>query len=293
MKQALTFGEFKTMHHFSKQSILNFSKLGYFLFFVFLSSLSLPLMATNDTVIVSEIRTKENKNKKNVYVFKGVHLQGDWKTGKTSKKYYANMFLDFGYNRLDKHNMFTGNGDESAGSFPKLRNDKSTSFAIYLMSGRKIAGDLSIMSGIGFDWVNYRFSGNYTIREVNDQFAVLPVEDVFGDFHSLKKTKFMATYLNVPLLLRLNFHKFFIAAGVTGGLNVGSHTTVVYTNIHQHKNKSKNYDVNVATFRYGYTVRAGLRCGISMFTHYFVSPLFPKDEGPLIYPFTIGLSLKL
>jgi hypothetical protein len=206
--------------------------------------------------------------------------------------YYSDFHLDFGYNRLDKSNMFTGTTHESASDFPKLRNSASNSFAMYAIFGRKISNSFSIMSGLGINWVNYKFSKEVTIREINDVATQVSIESVLNSFSYMKKSKLTGSYLEIPLLLRIHFHKFFIAAGVTGGLNIGSHTKVVFVDTHGRKQTYKDYDIHLATFRYGYALRAGFR-HFSLFTNYYVSPLFAKDEGPQVYPFSIGLSLRL
>ncbi|MDR1582961.1 MAG: PorT family protein [Prevotellaceae bacterium] len=233
-----------------------------------------------DTVFYSE------KNDKKSYIIKEVKMS-------KIPKYDSDFFVDLGYNRLDKRNLFTGAMHESAVDFPKLRNSASKSFSMYVMFGRRNNnGLLSIMSGLGIDWVNYKFSQDVTIRKIDDVMTQMPISSVLNNFSFMKKSKLTASYLHVPLLLKINFRSFFVAAGVTGGVNIGSHTKIVFNDTHGKKQTYKDYNVNVATFRYGYTVRAGFRHW-SLYTNYYVSPLFAKDEGPQVYPFATGLSLNL
>jgi hypothetical protein len=209
-----------------------------------------------------------------------------------NNKYYSDLFVDLGYNRLDKRNMFTGAKSENA-DFPKLRNSSSMSFAMYAMFGRRIVGSLSVMSGLGIDWVNYKFSKEVTFREINDGATEIPLDNsAINNFSYMKKSKLTGSHLEIPLMLKLRFNRFFVAAGVTGGLNIGSHTKVVFVDTNGKKQTYKDYDIHLATFRYGYAMRAGFR-SFSLFVNYYVSPLFPKDEGPQVYPFTMGLSLRL
>jgi hypothetical protein len=231
----------------------------------------------SDTIMIYENSKKKHHVKINVL---------------KNKKYYHNLFLDLGYNRLGKSNMFTGTEHESAAGFPRLKNSTSTSFSIYSMFGRRISGPLSIMSGLGIDWVNYRFSKDVTVKETDGVATQVPIEDVFNNFSYMKKSKLAGTYLNVPLLLKIKFRRFFVAAGVTGGLNIGSHTKVVFTDFFGNKNTYKDYDIHPATFRYGYSMRAGFRY-LSLYANYYVSPLFAKNEGPQVYPFVMGISLQL
>jgi hypothetical protein len=242
-------------------------------------SLSAAAGNENDTIFYHEKNGTKTYIKRNS-VFKG-------------SKYYSDLFLDFGYNRLDNRNMFTGAGDVSAAGFPKLRNSASKSFSIYAMFGRKISGAFSVMSGLGFDWVNYRFSKDVTLREIDGYATQVPIASVVSNFSYMRKSKLAGSYINVPVLLKIRFHRrFFVAAGVVGGLNIGSHTTVAFTDKYSNKHSFKNYDIHLATFRYGYTARAGFSF-LSLFANYYVSPLFSKNEGPQVYPFAMGIALKL
>jgi hypothetical protein len=248
---------------------------------LFVSTFSFSAIAGDETDTILYL---EKKDTKHYFIKEGRVFK--------NRNYYSNIFLDLGYNRLDKSNMFTGAQHESAADFPKLQNSTSRSFAIYTIFGRKISSSLSIMSGMGIDWVNYRFSKPVTIKEIDNVARQVSAESVFDNFSYMKKSKLTGSYIEVPLLLKFHFHKFFIAAGVAGGLNIGSHTKVVFVNTNGKKEKYKDYDIHLATFRYGYTVRAGFSHW-SLFTRYYVSPLFAKGEGPIVYPFTMGLSLRL
>ncbi|MDR2287362.1 MAG: PorT family protein [Prevotellaceae bacterium] len=207
------------------------------------------------------------------------------------QKCYVSMFLDFGADMLDKRNMFTGSMHASAGDFPKLRNSGISSFSIYSMVEKRSSGFFSIMSGIGIEWANYRFSHDVTIKDIDGVATQVPVSSIFNTFSYMKKSKLAATYVQIPLLLKLDFRRFFVAAGVTGGINLNSRTKVVFVDTRGRKQTYKSYDVNLAPFKYGYTVRAGYGL-LAIYAHYYVSPLFSKGEGPKVYPFVTGVSLK-
>lgn len=250
---------------------------------VYMSAFSLSAVAggENDTIIY---RDNDNDKQYNITI----------RTVKKFKynKYYSAFVLDFGYNRFDDRNMFTGERHQSAANFPKLRNSKSTSFAMYAMFGRKIFKTLSIASGLGVKWENYRFSKAVTIKEIDDIAMSMPIESVLHNFSYMKKSKLADSYLEVPLLLKLHLNRFSVSAGVTGGLNIGSHTKVVFIDKNSRKQTYNDYNIHLPTFRYGYTARAGFRY-VSIFANYYPCPLFAKDMGPQVYPFTIGVSLSL
>jgi hypothetical protein len=265
-----------------KMIILTKRSIRHSIIALFVCTFSLPAMAggNTDTIIYRE------RNGQKFIVTAGTKLKF------RNKKYYSDFFMDLGYNRLDKRNMFTDATSESAADFPKLRNSASMSFAMYAIFGRQIVGSLSVMSGLGIDWVNYKFSKEVTFREINDIATPIPIESAIDNFSYMKKSKLTGSYLEIPLMLKLRFNRFFVAAGVTGGLNIGSHTKIVFVDTNGKKQKYKDYDIHLATFRYGYAMRAGFH-HFSLFVNYYVSPLFPKDEGPQVYPFTMGLSLRL
>jgi hypothetical protein len=242
---------------------------------------SLSVIAGNesDTVFYSEKNGKKRFIVKDVKIFHG-------------HKYYSDFYVDLGYNRLDKSNLFTGSTHESADGFPRLRNSSSASFSMYAMFGRKYTKFFSIMSGLGIDWVNYRFNQNVTIRDIDGVATQVFIKDVLNTFEFMKKSKLTATYLQVPVLLKFDFRKFFVAAGVTGGVNTGSHTKIVFNDTNGKKQTYKGYDLNLATFRYGYALRAGFH-SLSLYANYYVSPLFAKNEGPQVYPFVVGISLTV
>jgi hypothetical protein len=96
-----------------------------------------------------------------------------------AKKFYTNLFLDYGISKLDKHNLFTGATHESAGDFPKLRRN-SNSFSFYVMFGMRNSGFLSIMSGMGMDWVNYRFSQDVILKDIDGVATQVPQNSFFA-----------------------------------------------------------------------------------------------------------------
>ena len=106
----------------------------------------------------------------------------------------------------------------------------------------------------------------------------------------------MATYLRVPLILEVQFpstiraKRVYISAGVVAGLKLGSHTKVVYKADGGKSKDKNNDDFNISPFRYGVTARVGYG-GFSLFGDYYFSPMFVKDKGPSLNPFTVGLAL--
>ncbi|MDR2423967.1 MAG: outer membrane beta-barrel protein [Prevotellaceae bacterium] len=206
-------------------------------------------------------------------------------------KYYSGLILDWGANRVDRYNMLTGAEDAVNNQFPRLRNSKSTSFSISIVAGRKIAGGLSIYSGFGFDWLNYRFTNDVTLKEIDEVTSIVPLADLYPNFNNTEKSKIVLSYFTIPLMLRFDIHKIHIAAGVTGSLNINGYARIIYSDVRGNTHKIRNYDMQPATLRYGYAVQAGFY-GIGIFANYYMTPIFARHEGPQVYPFSFGVSLS-
>ncbi len=149
-----------------------------------------------------------------------------------------------------------------------------------------------IVTGMGFEFNNYKFEGNNNIYNHNGEIK----DTVFSI--NVTKSKLTTTYLTIPLLLEFQFpdkkrnKRIYISAGVIGGLKLGSHTKVVYRS-NNNKEKDKNRgDFNLSTLRYGFTGRIGYGF-INLYTKFYPTPLFEKDKGPELYPFSIGLRIGI
>lgn len=149
---------------------------------------------------------------------------------------------------------------------------------------------IGIVTGLGFEINNYRFNRNITLNP--DSSYITYTVDTVRDF---QKNKLTATYLILPVIFEFhipvsNKGKYVhIAAGVLGGLKIGSHTKQVYENNNKrHKDKVKE-DFHLSPFRYGVTARVGYK-GLNLFATYHMSTLFEENEGPELYPFTVGIA---
>lgn len=208
------------------------------------------------------------------------------------KKYYSKMLIDWGFNRVDKFNMLSGAEDVGNNQFPRLRNSKSTAFSISAVTGRKIVGGLSIYSGVGFDWLNYRFSNDVTLREIDEVTSIVHLADVYPNFNNTEKSKIVLSYITIPLMLHFKMKAFHIAAGLTGSLNINGYARIIYSDMRGNIHKLRSYDMQPATFRYGYSVRAGFTM-FGVFANYYMTPIFSRHEGPQVYPFSFGIAFNL
>jgi hypothetical protein len=162
-----------------------------------------------------------------------------------------------------------------------------------------IAGDrFGLLTGLGFQWNNYDLDNDKRLgvtESVGDMKS-----QVFGyrdsSMASVSKNKFKATYLTLPILFEYNDKKvarkgFHISAGMLFGYRIGSKNKMKYTTEGGNDKKDKyRDDFNLNPFTYALTTRVGIGW-FNMFATYNLSPLFQKDRGPELYPFTVGLTL--
>lgn len=151
---------------------------------------------------------------------------------------------------------------------------------------------INIVTGLGWDISNYRFTGNY--RLIPDSNYISGVKDSTVTY---KKNKLTTSYLNVPLLLQFDTNPFgkgkrtvHLSAGIVGSLRIGSHTKQVFDiGNTEYKPKTRDsFDLN--TWRYSAMLRFGIG-KIDLYASYAMNGLFKKNQGPELYPFTIGITL--
>jgi hypothetical protein len=147
-----------------------------------------------------------------------------------------------------------------------------------------------VTTGLGFEFCNYFFSHNNTIGKSNGSIISI---DTLG---TLEKSKLTTTYLRVPLILELQLFakrrsdRVYVSAGIIGGVKLGSHTKTV-ANKEEGEKKSKNKDdFYLNPFRWGLTAHIGYK-GVTLYGDYYPTPLFQKNKGPELYPFSAGLAL--
>lgn len=166
-------------------------------------------------------------------------------------------------------------------------------------------------TGLGFEFRNYQFDQNVTL--VGDQ---PEIAGYFNEGLYIKKTKLVATYLNIPFLLEYqtnsysNRDSFHMSAGMVFGLRIGSHTKIKT----QEKNKEYTlidpvsdevFDTRTTPNRTRFKefdsfhlnpfkIDAMFMIGwgwVNLYATYSLSTLFKDNHGPELYPFSIGVSL--
>ncbi len=151
---------------------------------------------------------------------------------------------------------------------------------------------IGMVTGLGIEWCNYRFYDNSIMLNDNGD----AIEKTY-DTVNITKSKLTTSYLTVPLFIEAQFPKkykrsdrVFVAAGIIGGLKLGSHTKVVYFEDNDKMKPKNKGDLNLSPLKYGYTFRVGYKLA-KIYVTYYATPLFEKNVNPEIYPFNAGISL--
>jgi len=148
---------------------------------------------------------------------------------------------------------------------------------------------IGITTGLGFNFTGIGLRQN--VLNVNND-SIWATQDTINEFD---KNKLRAVYLTVPLMLEIcsngdgDDDGFFLAAGVIGGVRIGSSVkTVIETDKRDAKEKLKGtYGLNA--FRLDAAVKIGYNHW-GAFANYNVLPLFDTNKTAAVYPVTFGLS---
>lgn len=178
--------------------------------------------------------------------------------------------------------------------FMELNTGKSWNFNFNFMEQdvRLIGDNLGLVTGLGFEISNYHFDEGNVIAEVGG------LIDRVDPPTTADKARLQTIFLNAPLLMEFQVpagkkEKFYISAGVIGGVKLSSKTKhVYYVNGNKQKDKVKD-DFNINPLRYGFTARVGYRA-VKLYANYYPAPLFNEGGGPVggenLYPFSVGLT---
>jgi hypothetical protein len=178
----------------------------------------------------------------------------------------------------------------SDGQFMDLKVVNSTEFNFNFAEKSLgiIKNYVGIVTGMGLQYQNYRFEDDFSLTKEDDGIVAAPV-DV-----DLYKNRLSIWHLNIPLMMEFQIPvygentRIKVAAGVIGGLRIGSRQVQKYM-INDEKQKVKiKDDFYLRNFNYGFTARVGYG-DMAIFANYYPQTLFENCMGPEIYPVTIGL----
>lgn len=200
--------------------------------------------------------------------------------------------FSLGYNNFGK-NYFTND----VPFYLDLNTGKSIEVGINLfqhdISLQRNKNNIGIVTGLGLTLNNYKFANTQYILH-RDRFTGITGyrEDTV---RLIDKNKLLVRYLTVPLLFEFQIpdgdkNPFYINAGLYGSFKLSSHIKVKYSDNFGDRKQKFRQDLNINTFKYGAMVRIGYRW-INMYATCDLSALFQKNQGPEIYPWSIGIML--
>ncbi|GAB1403557.1 hypothetical protein MASR1M74_07350 [Lentimicrobium sp.] len=178
--------------------------------------------------------------------------------------------------------------------FLDLRMEKSINVKLNILEQNfnLIRNKVGLTTGLGLEWKNFRFK--------DDVHLLARDGDVFNNFDNMPrnytKSKLVVNYLNVPLMLEFQTNRFsktnsfHIAAGIQGGLRIGSHTKNVFQENGNKKKVKDRDDFYLNPIKYDLMARIGWG-KINLYADYSLNTLFKNNRGPELYPFTLGITL--
>ena len=196
--------------------------------------------------------------------------------------------LEFGFNNfLTSENSLTMPADIN---YMSMHSSKSNNFNLnFWQQSLGIARHAGFVAGLGINWNNYRFDGNFNIQKLADGTI-----DSLWPMSTLKKSKLNTVYLTLPVMFEVqvpaDHHHIDIAAGFIGAVKLGSHSRMVFQDGQDVKSYS---DFSLNMLRYGATARIGYQ-NLHLYATYYLTPLFKTGMGPRgydLHPFEIGISL--
>lgn len=178
--------------------------------------------------------------------------------------------------------------DTPSGSVvPKTLNPGVNVFGSYNYIFGK--SNVSFSPGLGIS-VHNLFSDSW-IRATKDSTYFAPIPDSI----SYKKSKFTATYLDIPIELRYKSKgEFRVAIGFKFGFLLKAQTKFkgndylegTTTTVIMKKGKFSYIEKN----RYGFTGRIGYKW-LNLWGYYQLSTLFTESHGPAMYPISVGITI--
>ena len=198
--------------------------------------------------------------------------------------------IDFGFNSFIKKD-YTGYQSNF------MDNDVFRSNSTYVNIIQQSIGlqhnrnTIGLVTGLGIHLQSYRLNQNTTIQRLpNDKITPKTI-----DSKDNQKSKLSVVSLYMPILAEFQVpinhyeNRFYFSGGLYVSYRLDSHTKIKYREEQKEKLKVPDH-FSLHTFKYGLMLRTGYRW-INLFVTYEPLPLFKKDFGPELTPFTFGITI--
>lgn len=155
--------------------------------------------------------------------------------------------------------------------------------------------NFGMVFGLGLEYQRFRFDNSRVSIAINEKNEIVP-RPLQPDWH-VKKNSFKTLYLSIPVMFELQFpakyrNRFYVSAGVMGGIRLLSRTKIVYRNADGHKSRDRHTDsyglIPVkadAMFRLGYD-------SWNVWAGYTLTNMFRNNKGPELHPYSIGIGVS-
>ncbi|WP_029905670.1 hypothetical protein [Prevotella sp. 10(H)] len=172
----------------------------------------------------------------------------------------------------------------------RLKMSTSHNFTVNLFDFHKQIKNSNwlIVSGIGSEWSRYHFDDNSALTK-RDGITVFEPAPKGVNY---KATQLIAYYVTVPLLLEYQVSHFHVSAGVVGFFKYYSKSQVKFKDEEGTHKVSMGQDLNIRPVDMKFRLQAGIR-GINVYTYLSPFSMFPKDKGPKLKTYTIGLMIGI
>jgi hypothetical protein len=150
--------------------------------------------------------------------------------------------------------------------------------------------NIGITTGLGFSWSRFYLDNNTHLMEINN---ITNVYDAPRDIH-YEYSRLRIASINIPLLLEWQptfgtNHRFFLSAGVVGGINISASSKVKYTDVNGDTVKDEEYrGLNTAPLSLDYMAQVGYR-NMSVYAKYSPFSIFQDGKGPNVRAVSLGL----
>lgn len=256
----------------------------------FIKVLIFIIVLSNHTAYAQETDTIVPIRKNAEEILKKINLNSDgfnfWKDDFSG--HWAG--IDVGFNTFL-------NADYTGYESEFMKNDilRSNSFYLNLIQQsiglQRNRNNFGLVTGLGVQLQDYRLDDNTTIDKTADE-VIVPKE---FNYSENQKSKLYVYSVTLPVLAEIQIpvnnyrNRLYFSSGMYISYRVGSYTTIKYRAEEKQKLKvTDNYSLN--DFKYGIMARTGYRW-INLFATWELTPFFEEDKGPVLTPFTFGITL--
>jgi hypothetical protein len=178
-----------------------------------------------------------------------------------------------------------------------------------------VKNHFGLTSGLGFSLNNYYFSNSYTLIPDSMSLVAFKVVDQFGNTAAMRVNKLFVSWITVPVIFefqtnpKISLNSFHISVGVIGGIRLQTYTKQEFKNdndmtyyLQDQSGKTvasmyvderfvrKHSQFHLNPFKLDATMRIGWSF-LNFWTTYSITPMYQKDQGPELYPWTVGITL--